>query len=154
MRYMELIADDGTVVGVAEVETPCFVRYVERHDSFIGCKENDAQAVIVGDHICCLTGHEDIKSVKDDIVLNAIFIDKDEYDRLEYLDNLEPSPDEPEDDEPVEPEDDTKLDIKVELIRLRTEVNDLKRANSEKDERIEFLEDCLLEMSEVVYDDN
>jgi hypothetical protein len=125
MKYMELLADDGTVVGVVAAEQPNYLRYVQRHDIFVGCTESEAQAVMIDNQICYLTGREGIRSVRDDILLNAVFIDKDEYDRLEYLATVEPEPVEQEagESEPVEQTGTetvmTDLDVKVELLKLR-----------------------------------
>lgn len=126
MKYMELLADDGSVIGVVATEQPNYLRYVQRHDIFIGCTETEAQAVAVDNKICYLTGHEDIKSVRDDILLNAVFIDKDEYDRLEYLATAEP---ETEDQQEAGESESvvqgssgevlSDLDVKVELLKLR-----------------------------------
>jgi hypothetical protein len=125
MKNMELLADDGTVVGVAAVEQPNYLKYIARHDIFVGCREDEAQAVMIDNQICYLTGHEGIRSVRDDILLNAVFIDKDEYDRLEYLATVEPEPVEQEtgESEPVEQTTVetvmSDLDVKVELLKLR-----------------------------------
>ena len=126
MKYMELLADDGTVVGVAADEQPNYLKYIQRHNIFIGCREDEAQAVSVDNQICYLTGHEDIKGVRDDILLNAVFIDKDEYDRLEYLATVEPETEEQQEageSLPVEQGSSevvlSDLDVKVELLKLR-----------------------------------
>lgn len=125
MKYMELLADDGTVVGVAAEEQPNYVKYIARHDIFIGCREDEAQAVMIVDQICYLTGHEDLRSVRDDIILNAVFIDEYEYERLIYLATAEPEPVEQGagEGEPVEQTAAesvmTDLEVRVELLKLR-----------------------------------
>ena len=40
------------------------------------------------------------------------------------------------------------------LQEMRLKIIELENLNSEKDEKISFLEDCLLEMSEIVYADD
>lgn len=87
MRYIALKTVDGTIVGVEAVDEPDFVRYSSRHDIFIGCTEKEAQGIVSpdGKSIYEIGNNEQLKSIRDDIVLNAFFIDKDEYDRLCFL---------------------------------------------------------------------
>ena len=132
MKYMELVADNGTVISVAAVEQPNYVRYVKRHNIFVGCTEKEAEAVAVENQICYLADHEDLKSVKDDIILNAVFIDKDEYDRLSYLATVEPEEaqgvgeNEPG-EQPTSPEVMSDLDVKLEVLKLKATVEEMQK---------------------------
>ena len=125
MKYIELLTADRTIVSVISTEQPSFVKYVRRNNIFVGCRENEAEAICIDNQIACLPGHEYIKSVRDDVILDAIFIDQFEYDRLNYLASTK------EDEEPQvnDTEQSTtenimsELDFKVELVKLKEATN-------------------------------
>ena len=132
MRYMELVALDGTIVGVVSEEQPNFLRYSHSVNLFLGCTETEADSVMIDNQICYLNGHEELQSVRDDIFLNAVFIDEDEYNRLSYLASVEEGGVSDENDEVTQDNgmDETiltDLDYKVEVLRLKEQVEELQK---------------------------
>ena len=79
--------------------------------------------------------------------VEAVLIDEEEYNEIrEQLDDGEPIPDpDPEPDPDPNPEEVMTVEI------MRRKIIELEEKNAEKDEHIEFLEDCLMEMANEVY---
>lgn len=132
MRYMELMSDNGSIVSVVAVDEPNFLRYIPQQDIFVGCREDEAIAVGFDNTICCLDGHEDIKGVRDNIILNAVFIDEDEYNRLSYLASVEEGGVSDENDEVTQDNGMgetilTDLEYKIEVLRLKEQVEELQK---------------------------
>lgn len=113
------------------------------------CPENEATGILANDvnTMYHLAGRDELKGVEEPL-LDAYFIDKYEYELIiENLDDddiinpPEPSEDDQEDESYMTPEQ-----MRLRIIELE------KRATALAEEN-EFLSDCLIEMSEVVYGD-
>ena len=98
---------------------------------------------VAGRQIYALGGNELIKSVKDDIVLNAFFVDKDEYDRIDYLlKNFDDTSDTTENTENTDSEYQsqetsdvvTMAQLSAEIIGLKSEISSLKSSPQLNDE--------------------
>lgn len=142
MTYFKVISDDGQVMFVEKAETPNFVCLQKTHNIIIGCKQKDAEGVVI-DHdesvLCVLSGKTLNGYNKANDAPIAIVISELEYE--EYV--LSHKDDDIEDDSPQIPEN-----IPEETILTRAE---LTRRVEELEEQNRFLQDCLLEMSEIVY---
>lgn len=145
MKYIELRDESGLIVGAEAMESPNYLRYVARHNIFVGCTESQAQGIVSkdGNSIYALGGNELIKSVKDDIVLNAFFVDKDEYDRIDYLlNNSDDTSDTTENTEKTDSESQsqetsevlTMAQLSAEIIGLKSEISSLKSSPQVNDE--------------------
>lgn len=146
MVYLKL-QRDKTVVGATAIEDPHYLKFQERNQMIVICPEKEATGILANDvnTMYHLAGRDELKGVEEPL-LDAYFIDKYEYELIiENLDDddiinpPEPSKDEQEDETYMTPE------------QMRARIVDLERASSEKDNRIEMLEECILEMSEYVY---
>lgn len=130
MRYFKVIQDE-TVLTAEAHEKPAFVK-LQPNNVKVRCSEHYAQGIISLDGSECyqLPG----KAALPGADKTAVEITMTEYDAI--IDG------DPEDETPVIPEDDPEEPLT--RAELTTKVKAL-------EERNEFLEDCLLEMSEIVY---
>jgi len=144
MLYVKIIGSNGQIISAEEHAEPVFVCYQNRNGIIVRCSAGQAQGIlsIDGTQIYFLRGH---KQMPGDYLV-AEEISQADYEQL--LTELE-IPDEPEPDSEPEPGPDLEPVMSIEVMRRK--IIELEENNAEKDERIEFLEDCLLEMSEVVY---
>lgn len=131
---------EDNLTGAERLDPPVFVHWQISNGMMVRCEQEEAQAVISEDgsvyyliNGCLPHGEKEPY---------AEFITEEEYRAIIDYD--------PEDDDPDVPDDQDEDEIMT-RAELTAKVNELQEASDEKDERIEFLEDCLLEMSEVVY---
>lgn len=137
MTFFKVISDNGQILFVEKTETPNYVCRQKTHNIIIGCKKKDAEGIVIdhGESVLCvlmgktLTGYDN-----DEVIPVAVEISELEYE--EYTRAQEQY--DIEDESPQIPED-----VPEETVMTRAELT----------QRIEFLEDCLLEMSKVIYDD-
>ena len=137
------ILRDSTVIGAEAHEYPVYVNHPYYSNIPLRCEEESAQGILSLNQrdIYHLVG----KSSMPGDYLEAEIISKSEYEYLiEELDI--------HDEEEVEPDPDdgSGSDIMT-AQQMRERIIDLEANIEEKDQRIDFLEDCLLEMSEAVY---
>lgn len=126
--YLNAYDEQDNLTGTEAIAEPVFVCRQISNGCLVRCDEQDAQGIVSadGDRIYLIRGQMP-NGVKEPY---AEFITKTEYEAA-----LAAAPD-PEDEDPDVPEG-----VEEETILTRAELT----------ERIAFLEDCLLEMSEIVY---
>jgi len=137
------ILRDSTVIGAEAHEFPVYINHPYYSNIPLRCEEEAAQGILSLDQseIYHLVGRS---SMPGDY-LEAEIISKSEYEYLiEELDI--------HDEEEVEPDPDdgSGSDIMA-AQQMRERILELESDNEEKSQRIDFLEECLLEMSEAVY---
>ena len=131
--YIKTFTPDGTYSGVQEVDPVVWIKYQIENGLIVRCPEEDAQGILSQDAMTFL--------FKDGVMPRGIRepyyieISKEEFD---YLNG-----DDPEDETPEIPDDNPE-----EVPMTRAELTE---RVTEQAERIEFLEECLLEMSEAIY---
>ena len=135
MRYFKIM--QGNTVLTAEAhESPAFVKLQSKNNIKVRCSEHYAQGIISlnEDEVYQLPGKDAIAGIDK----TAVEITMTEYDEIiSGYDPEDESPEIPEED-PVQPLTRAELTAKVKALEKRNE----------------FLEDCLLEMSEIVYADD
>ena len=131
MRYYKVLLNE-TVLTAEAHEKPAFVKLQTKNNIKVRCSEHYAQGIISldGSEVYQLPG----KAALPDVEKIAVEITMTEYEEI--------ISEEPEDETPVIPEDETEEPLT--RAELTAKVKAL-------EDRNEFLEDCLLEMSEVVY---
>ena len=145
MVYIKLIDDNEMTVSIEALEAPDFVMWQEKNRVPESCSRLMAHGIVSkhGDCIYQLQGRR-VMPDRTKKGVTAVIITEAEYDELALrFDETEPEPsDDPQDDqsEPV---------MTIEQMRIR-----LAELEALTAERIEFLEDCLLEVSEVIYADD
>ena len=140
MIHFKILDDEGVVVGAEAYEDPVpYVKMQERNHILVRCSEQEAEGLLASDNntIYRLEGRTLNSDEATD--LTAVFIAEAEYDEIVLV--LDP-PD-PEDDDPEIPDgtDEEEVLTRAELTEL---VRQLQNRN-------DFLEECLMEMSEIVY---
>ena len=141
MNYFRITTNSGVVVGVECSENPIYIRRQERNGILVRCGANEAQGLVSekdNDTVYKLDGNE-IPGLYNDELLNAETITLADYE--EYITTH--GDDDIEDVIPEVPEDTQEEEI-LTRAELTARVKEL-------EERNEFLEDCLLEMSEEIY---
>ena len=135
MRYFKIIRDE-TILTAEAHDPPAFVKLQAKNNIKVRCSEHYAQGIISlnGQEVYQLPG----KAALPGVDKTAVEITMTEYD--EIISGYDP-----EDDTPVIPDDDPEEPLT--RAELTAKVRQL-------EERNEFLEDCLLEMSEIVYGDD
>lgn len=154
MFYYKVI--DGTnIVGVA---TTSELRRVHSKKGFlIACEENTAQVIEIGG-----TYYHDewMRPFYSDIPYRDGKVAKillEEYEELRKQLDISDEPieiePEPPEEEPVTPPDEEKEQEEriMTADEMRQRIIELEEQNNEKDEKIDMLEECILEMSEYVY---
>ncbi len=140
MIHFKILDDEGVIVGAEAYEDPApYVKIQERNHLLVRCSEPEAEGLLAGDNntIYRLTGRTmDSDEISD---LTAVFITDAEYDAI--IDEL--APPDPEDEDP-----DVPPGTDEDEILTRAELTEQLRRSQEQ---IEFLEECLMEMSEIVY---
>ena len=143
MLYIKIMSNDGTIIGAEAHESPAYVNHPNKSKIPLRCSPIQAQGVLSLDvsQIYQLSGRPEMPGD----YLVAEEISGADYDNL--IEELDIDPDDPDPDDPdVEPDPDV---MTPQEMRLR--ILELEEDSAKKDRHIEFLEDCLLEMSEVVY---
>ena len=137
MTFFKVISDNGQILFVEKTEAPNYVCRQKTHNIIIGCKKKEAEGVVI-DHgenvLCVLDGKTLIGYSNDETIPVAVEISELEYEEYTRA------------QEQIDPEDESPQileEMPAETVMTRAELT----------QRIEFLEDCLLEMSKVIYDD-
>lgn len=161
MNYYKII-ENGTVIDANYV----FLKWQKKNNILVGCVPSEANFIQSSDQekvwrvdwlIPAEAGAGEYPTA------TAVEITKEEYDELRaQLDAgqepVEPEPFVPE--EPSEPEDTGEQagekvmsveEMRRRIVVLETALEEQKQINGEQMERNDFLEGCLLEMSEIVY---
>ena len=148
VRYYKIIKD-GTVLEVQDNLQP--VRFDERAGILLRRRlTDDPEGIISGDgqFIWQVDGWPELPKEKITATVTLTEIYKEEYENLkEKLDSgvIDPEPEEPDPSEPEQPEEVmTPVEMRLRIKELTTTVDTLTEKN-------EFLEECLMEMSEVIY---
>lgn len=157
MNYYKVIAN-GTVIDANFI----FLKWQEKHGILIGCDATEAQFIQSTDQAKVWKtpwlnpAPEEAGKYE---TVEAVEITAEEYATIrEQLDDgetiVEPEPEQPQPDTPNEGEGGSGSSETVmstaEMRRIITEQAELLQ---EQADRLDFLEGCLLEMSEVVYDE-
>lgn len=157
MNYYKVIAN-GTVIDANFI----FLKWQEKHGILIGCDAQEAQFIQSTDQAKVWTTpwlNPAPEAAGEYETVEAVEITAEEYAAIrEQLDDgetvVEPEPEQPQPDNPDEGEGDSGSGETVmstaEMRRIITEQAELLQ---EQADRLDFLEGCLLEMSEVVYDE-
>lgn len=140
MIHFKILDDESVVVGAEAYEDPApYVKMQERNHILVRCSEQEAEGLLASDNntIYRLEGRTLNSDEATD--LTAVFIAEAEYDEIV----LALDPPDPEDDDPEIPDgtDEEEVLTRAELTELVRQLQD----------RNDFLEECLMEMSEIVY---
>lgn len=161
MNYYKII-ENGTVIDANFV----FLKWQRKNNILIGCDASEANFIQSSDQekvwkVDWLVPAE--ADAGEYPPITAVEITKEEYDELRAQLDIGETPAEPE---PEEPEDTTEPDdtgdvpaesvmsveeMRRKIVALETALEEQKIINGEQMERNDFLEGCLLEMSEIVY---
>lgn len=161
MNYYKII-ENGTVIDANFV----FLKWQKKNNILIGCDASEANFIQSTDQekvwkvdwlVPAEAGAGDYPSI------TAVEITKEEYDELraQLDEGLNPAVPDEEPEVPSEPEDTedeapaesvmSVEEMRRKITMLETALEEQKIINGEQMERNDFLEGCLLEMSEVVY---
>lgn len=154
MNYYKVVAN-GNVIDANFI----FLKWQEKHGILIGCDAAEAQFIQSSDQAKVWRTpwlHPAPEAAGTYETVEAIEITEEEYSAIrEQLDDGQ-TVTEPEPEEPEEPQGDDTGGGSGETVMSTAEMRRIitEQANTlqEQAERLEFLEGCLLEMSEVVYD--
>lgn len=157
MNYYKIIAN-GTVIDANFI----FLKWQEKHGILIGCDAAEAQFIQSSDQEKVWRTpwlNPAPESAGTYETVEAIEITEEEYSAIrEQLDDgqtvTEP---EPEESQPTDPDTggdtgDGSSEPVMSTAEMRRIITEQANTLQEQAERLEFLEGCLLEMSEVVYD--
>lgn len=137
MLCIKIYGKNGSIISAEQLTDPVYVCYQSINRTVVACSEVKAQGVVAkdGSQIYQLKGRTELPGNR----LLAEEISQADYDALiEELD----IPDEPPEEDPDDP--DSGSDVMT-AAEMREKIIDLTQ-------QIEFLGDCLLEMSEIIYD--
>lgn len=134
MYYIKTFDAEDRLTGAEKIEVLVYVRWQESNGMLVRCTEEEAQGIIgADDNTVYLINGNMPHGEKEPY---AEFISKEEYDQIVGED--------PEDEDPEIPEGTDEDEV---LTRA-----ELTEENKKLNERVDFLEECLLEMSEKVYE--
>lgn len=154
MNHYKVIAN-GTVIDANCV----FLKYQEKHGILIGCDAAEAQFIQSSDQ-AKVWRTPWLNPVPEGIgefeTVEAVEISEEEYSEIKaQLDAGEEVP-EPEPEHPEEPDAGDEETPSTETVmspeEMRRKLAEQQVQLQEQADRLEFLEGCLMEMSEVVYD--
>lgn len=131
--YIKVFDAEDNYIGVENIKNPCFIRWQTSNDKQVRCEQSEAQGILSADEnkIYLINGVMP-HGVKKQY---AVIIEKSEYDSLASNDPEDEIPDIPENTQPEEILTRAQLSEKVAKLELQNE----------------FLAECLLEISEVIY---
>lgn len=138
MLCIKVIGKDGSVISAEQLQDPVYVCYQTINKIVIRCSEVKAQGVLSADG-------SQIYRLKDRPTMPGNYLMAEEISQSDYdalILELEIPDEPPEEDE--QGEDDGGSNVMT-AAEMREKIIDLTQ-------QIEFLGDCLLEMSEVIYD--
>lgn len=138
MLCIKILGNDGSVISAEQLQDPVYVCYQTINKIAVRCSEVKAQGVLSADgsQIYRLNG----RSAMPGNYLMAEEISQSDYDAL--ILELEIPDEPPEEDEQDKQDSGSNV---MTAAEMREKIIDLTQ-------QIEFLGDCLLEMSEVIYD--
>lgn len=139
MTYYKIISDDDKLICAYAVSSPVYIHVQKENGILVRCDYNDASGIVSpdGEHVYTLFG----KTIGAgfDSPEKAAIISYVEYEA--YI--MEQDQIDTEDESPQIHED-----VPEETILTRAE---LTRRITELEEQNEFLQNCILEMSEIIY---
>lgn len=154
MKYYK-IKDGDTVIDVNHV----FLKFQQKHGLLMDCPAEEAQFIQTSDqlhtyHVPWL--HKVPAEYGDYETVEAVEITEDEYNALkEQLDTGKSVEDKPDEIEQEEQTPDTPAEEEHEKVlsmaEMHREIAALRASNKELAEHNEMLEECLLELSAIVY---
>lgn len=145
MVYIKLVDDNEMTVSIEALEAPDFVMWQEKNRIPESCSKLRAHGVVskYGDCIYQLKGRR-VMPDRTKKGVTAVIITEAEYEELALqFDDTEPEPSDDQQDEHGEPV--------MTIEQMRIKLAELEAITSE---HMEFIEDCLLEVSEVIYADD
>lgn len=149
MLYKILL--DGMIVDVIDGKN--FVKYQERNDLILLSEESEAFGILSSDSstIWHLEGLLDPPAGREFKTVRAIEITEEEAEELrEQLSGGDPV-ENPEEPEPDEPEPEQPQETVMTPTEMRQRITELTATVDDLTQRNEMLEECLLELSEIVY---
>lgn len=138
MLCIKIFGKNGSIISAEQLTDPIYVCYQTINKIVVRCSEVKAQGVLSldGSQIYKLKGRTTMPGE----YLLAEEISQADYDEL--IEELDIPDDPPEDDGPDDPDGGSDV---MTAAEMREKIIDLTQ-------QIEFLGDCLLEMSEIIYD--
>jgi hypothetical protein len=136
------MSDDGELIGAEAIKEPFFVEWQEKNGMYIEAPELHARGIVSqdGNAVYQLDGKDAIQSENGMV---AIIIDECEYNEcIEKLGDLDDVPE--QEDTPEENTEDVETPMNA--AQMRKKITELNSA-------VEMLTECILEMSEAVYND-
>ena len=155
MNYYKVIAD-GNVIDANFV----FLKWQHKHHILIGCDASEGEFIQSSDQekVWRTTWlNPPPQEAGEYETVNAVEISEEEYEEIrEQLDSgeevPEPEPPDVSTEPPTEPDEPEESEPVMSAAEMRRIITEQAEKIKEQDARMEFIEDCLLEMSEVVYD--
>jgi len=156
VNYYKVISN-GVVIDANFV----FLKWQKKNRVLLGCDISEANFIQSSDQsvvwrVAWLNPVDEAAGTYETV--EAVEITHDEYLSIramldEGTEVVEPDPVEPEPDDTEQEEEPTEPEETVmSVAEMRRKIVDLEAALQEQTERNDFLEGCLLEMSEIVYD--
>lgn len=153
MIYVKIV-HNGTVIGAEAHENPVYINHPYYSQIPLRCGIGAAQGILSLDQkqIYHLLGKVDLPGDH----LEAEQITEEEYNYLkEKLDpDIEPEPEPSPDDEDPGSDVMTPQQMRERIIALEADRTELRKELSEKDTRIGYLEDAMLEVGGILYGDD
>lgn len=145
MAFIKVMTADNTVVAVEELDAPVYVKMQGKRK--IRCEEVHAQGIVSakGTTIYQLVGKPDLGV--EEINLSAVFIAEDEYEQL--IQKLSPLP--PAEEEAEEPATAPEDSSVLSDAEAKATIKELQKTVAALQEHNEMLEECLMEMADIVY---
>ena len=144
MAYIKiLLKNKDTILGVEEIEEPCFVTWQEKNQIHIRCDERSALGIVSADGSTTyqIKGKPALPDCNTEMYAEII----DKYD-FEFYQNQLGSLGEEESPPENEPSENSENEELLTPERMRAKIIEL-------EEQVELLTDCILEMSGVVYNE-
>lgn len=154
MVYYKIISETGSVIGAESIDDPVYVRRQAENGTVVRCSKVKAQGVVSkdGSQTYQLLGAPPLP----DHYLVADEITQAEYDylieQLDIDDDTEPEPS--PDDEGSGSDVMTPQQMRERIIALEADRAELRKELSEKDTRLGYLEDAMLEVGGILYGDD
>lgn len=155
MDYYKIFGKDGSVIAAEQIEDVSYVCYQASNNTVLRCSRVKAQGIISADgsQIYQLYGYtpmpgdylvaDPITQTEYDILIEELDIDDDDTEP-------EPSPDDEDSGSDVM----TPQQMRERIIALETDRAELRKELSEKDTRLGYLEDAMLEVGGILYGDD
>ena len=131
--FIKAFKENDDLIGMEHLDPVTFVRHQVVNDMIVSCEEEESQGVV----------SEDGSAIYFKKGVMPFGKKEDYYEEITETEYNATMEDDPEDETPVIP-DDTNEEEVLTRAELTEKVKELETRNN-------FLEECLLEMSEVVY---